>query len=152
LLNFLLPRYAHPPLVHRSANTPTWLRRNSKGDAGGGKNYLNSAKKKPKDDSGSGATVGVSVSYTEIYNEKVMDLLRVKEKDNSSTNMYTVPNMQGIGAANMNSPSRQKKGGLNFGKVEKEDPGLDIREDKKLGILVPGLTEVSVESEEEVRV
>jgi len=137
--------------IMESANTPSWLRRNSK--EGGGKNFMSSAKKKPKDGGDGGARVTVSVSYTEIYNEKVMDLLRVKDNNNdksSTTNMYSVPNVQGIGAANMNSPSRQKKGGLNFGKLEKEDPGLDIREDKKLGILVPGLTEVTVESEEEV--
>ena len=97
------------------------------------------------------AKVVVSVSYTEIYNERVKDLLAVKGvADATLIGLQSTPTVQGTGAANLNSPAKQKKGGLNFGCVEKEDPGLDIREDKKMGIVVPNLTEVIVENEDEV--
>jgi len=89
----------------------------------------------------------VEVSYTEIYNERVKDLLAVA---NSNTTMYTTPNVAGVGAAMM-TPSKQK-GGMNFGLVAAEDPSsnLDIREDKKNGIVVPNLTMVPVVDEEAV--
>jgi len=87
-------------------------------------------------------SIVVSVSYTEIYNESVRDLLAVKATEN--TNITA----QGIGAAAL-TPSKGG-GGSYFGVVDQEVKSLEIREDKKLGIIIPNLTETIVESEEEV--
>jgi hypothetical protein len=86
--------------------------------------------------------VSVQISYTEIYNERVKDLLAVS---NSTTTMYTTPNVQGVGAAMM-TPGKAKGG---FGPAPVEDPSsnLEIREDRHNGIVVPGLTLVPVRDE-----
>ena len=64
--------------------------------------------------------------------------------------MYTTPNVQGVGAANL-TPSKSRRGSGFFGLEAPDEASLDIREDKKLGIVVPNLTEVEVRTEEEVR-
>jgi len=87
-------------------------------------------------------SITVSVSYTEIYNERVRDLLAVQAAENTNITV------QGIGAAAL-TPSKGG-GGSYFGIKEQDEKSLDIREDKKLGIVIPNLTEVLVETEEEV--
>ncbi|GMH81021.1 hypothetical protein TL16_g08795 [Triparma laevis f. inornata] len=127
--------------VMESATSPSWLRRKDKNSD---RTFMSGSKKR---DNETGAKIMVSVSYTEIYNEKVRDLLAVKEE----TSMYTTPNMTGVGAANTSTPSKgSRRGSGYFGEVPQEETSLEIREDKKLGIIVPNLTEVNVEEEEEI--
>ncbi|GMH71606.1 hypothetical protein TrST_g1383 [Triparma strigata] len=128
--------------VMESATSPSWLRRK---DQNSDRTFMSGAKK--KDNNEVGAKILVSVSYTEIYNEKVRDLLAVKEE----TSIYTTPNMTGVGAANLSTPSKgSRRGSGYFGEMAAEETSLEIREDKNLGIVVPNLTEISVESEEEI--
>ena len=63
--------------------------------------------------------------------------------------MYTTPNAQGVGAAAL-TPSKSRRGSGYFGLDAKEEQSLEIREDKRLGIVVPNLTEIHVESEDEI--
>ena len=100
--------------------------------------------------------ITVSVSYTEIYNEKVRDLLHVSQNQNdtngngNSNNDTDNITVMGTGAAALTPSKAANTKGSFFGVVEAEQPSLDIREDKKLGIVIPNLTEITVGSEEEV--
>ncbi len=95
----------------------------------------------------SGDDVEVDVSYAEIYNERVRDLLVGDCGTDAAAD--GAPGIEGVGAASL-TPARSRGAGAFKVEKEEEEKSLEIREDRKLGIVVPGLTSVPVKSEAEV--
>lgn len=93
----------------------------------------------------------VSISFLEIYNEKLKDLLS-DEKLNLNSSICYDKSFDVSSSFTKTLNNKDEKSSINFGlqrKVTEEKKNLDIHEDKNGTIYVEGLKEIEVISDNE---